>query len=209
MAASCLIRGGYNKFALHEGRAGILAELKRLEPAVARVGLSPMWITARRAASRSTTIATISGKSATCWAGRNGRSGHFLRSNTGGALVARSGCLRTSRRGERVICNALAPLTLRWRHSATSANHSMAAGARRDIRTRRNRIAPKYRARLEQDAVVLARAAYQAPPRGVISNVRQTRSRSMRAAADGVQVAVGLAVSAGQFPSADALACCR
>jgi len=36
-----LIRGGYNKFALHEGRAGILAELKRLEPAVAEGGFVP------------------------------------------------------------------------------------------------------------------------------------------------------------------------
>lgn len=36
-----LIRGGFNKFALHEGRAAILAELKRLEPAVAEGGFIP------------------------------------------------------------------------------------------------------------------------------------------------------------------------
>lgn len=36
-----LIRGGFNKFALHEGREGILRELKRLEPAVAEGGFIP------------------------------------------------------------------------------------------------------------------------------------------------------------------------
>ena len=36
-----LIRGGFNKFALHEGRAAILAELKRLEPVVAEGGFIP------------------------------------------------------------------------------------------------------------------------------------------------------------------------
>jgi len=36
-----LIRGGFNKFALHEGRAAILAELKRLAPAVAEGGFIP------------------------------------------------------------------------------------------------------------------------------------------------------------------------
>lgn len=38
---SLLIRGGFNKFALHEGREGILRELKRLEPAVAEGGFIP------------------------------------------------------------------------------------------------------------------------------------------------------------------------
>ncbi len=36
-----LIRGGFNKFALHEGREAILRELKRLEPAVAEGGFVP------------------------------------------------------------------------------------------------------------------------------------------------------------------------
>lgn len=36
-----LIRGGFNKFALHEGREAILQELKRLEPAVAEGGFIP------------------------------------------------------------------------------------------------------------------------------------------------------------------------
>jgi len=36
-----LIRGGYNKFALHGGRTAILAELKRLEPTVAEGGCIP------------------------------------------------------------------------------------------------------------------------------------------------------------------------
>jgi uroporphyrinogen decarboxylase len=36
-----LIRGGFNKLVLHEGRAAILAELKRLEPAVAEGGFIP------------------------------------------------------------------------------------------------------------------------------------------------------------------------
>ena len=36
-----LIRGGYNKFALHGGREAILAELKRLEPTVAEGGFIP------------------------------------------------------------------------------------------------------------------------------------------------------------------------
>ena len=36
-----LIRGGFNKFALHQGRQAILAELKRLEPAVAEGGFIP------------------------------------------------------------------------------------------------------------------------------------------------------------------------
>jgi uroporphyrinogen decarboxylase len=36
-----LIRGGFNKFALHEGRAAVLAELERLEPAVAEGGFIP------------------------------------------------------------------------------------------------------------------------------------------------------------------------
>ena len=43
-----LIRGGFNKFALWEGREAVLAELKRLEPAVAEGALSPMWTTARQ-----------------------------------------------------------------------------------------------------------------------------------------------------------------
>ena len=36
-----LIRGGFNKFALHQGRQAILEELKRLEPAVAEGGFIP------------------------------------------------------------------------------------------------------------------------------------------------------------------------
>jgi uroporphyrinogen decarboxylase len=36
-----LICGGFNKFALHQGRAAILKELKRLEPAVAEGGFVP------------------------------------------------------------------------------------------------------------------------------------------------------------------------
>jgi len=36
-----LIRGGFDKFALHQGREAILAELKRLEPAVADGGFIP------------------------------------------------------------------------------------------------------------------------------------------------------------------------
>src|SRR5450756_513743 len=36
-----LIRGGFNKFALHEGRAAILRELRRLGPAVAEGGFIP------------------------------------------------------------------------------------------------------------------------------------------------------------------------
>jgi len=36
-----LIRGGFNKFALHQGREAILKELKRLEPAVAEGGFVP------------------------------------------------------------------------------------------------------------------------------------------------------------------------
>jgi len=36
-----LIMGGFNKFALHEGREAILAELKRLEPAVVEGGFIP------------------------------------------------------------------------------------------------------------------------------------------------------------------------
>ncbi len=36
-----LIRGGFNKFMLHEGREAILKELKRLEPAVAEGGFIP------------------------------------------------------------------------------------------------------------------------------------------------------------------------
>ncbi|MHB9033767.1 MAG: uroporphyrinogen decarboxylase/cobalamine-independent methonine synthase family protein, partial [Anaerolineae bacterium] len=36
-----LIRGGFNKFALHQGREGVLAELKRLEPAVIAGGFAP------------------------------------------------------------------------------------------------------------------------------------------------------------------------
>jgi len=36
-----LIRGGFNKFALHRGRGAILAELRRLEPAVAEGGFIP------------------------------------------------------------------------------------------------------------------------------------------------------------------------
>jgi len=36
-----LIRGGFNKFALHEGREAILAELKRLDPVVAEGGFIP------------------------------------------------------------------------------------------------------------------------------------------------------------------------
>lgn len=38
---SLLIRGGFNKFALHQGRKAILAELKRLEPTVAEGGFIP------------------------------------------------------------------------------------------------------------------------------------------------------------------------
>ena len=36
-----LIRGGFNKFALHEGRKGVLSELLRLEPAVIEGGFIP------------------------------------------------------------------------------------------------------------------------------------------------------------------------
>jgi len=36
-----LIRGGFNKFALHEGREGVLKELKRIEPAVLEGGFIP------------------------------------------------------------------------------------------------------------------------------------------------------------------------
>ncbi len=36
-----LIRGGFNKFALHEGREGVLRELKRIEPAVLAGGFAP------------------------------------------------------------------------------------------------------------------------------------------------------------------------
>jgi hypothetical protein len=36
-----LIRGGFNKFFLHQGREAILKELKRLEPAVAEGGFIP------------------------------------------------------------------------------------------------------------------------------------------------------------------------
>ncbi len=36
-----LIRGGFNKFALHEGREAIVKELRRLEPAVAEGGFVP------------------------------------------------------------------------------------------------------------------------------------------------------------------------
>jgi len=36
-----LIRCGFNKFALHQGREGVLCELKRLEPAVLAGGFIP------------------------------------------------------------------------------------------------------------------------------------------------------------------------
>ena len=55
---SLLIRGGFNKFALHEGREGILRELKRLEPAVAEGGFIPHVDHRAPARSPGTTIAT-------------------------------------------------------------------------------------------------------------------------------------------------------